>query len=69
MNIDFPKAMPYYFYYWIIGVAFLYEPLIKTDNYITSGHISQGAELYKLPTSPALSLATRKQRRDEKLIN
>ena len=68
MNIDFPKAMPYYFYFWRIGVAFLFKPLIKTDNYITTGHVTQGAELYKqirgcgicwalsdkVPTSPLL---------------
>jgi len=47
MNIDFPKAMPYYFYFWRIGVAFLFKLLVKTDNYITSGHVTQGAELYK----------------------
>jgi hypothetical protein len=25
----------------------LYEPLIKTVNYITTGHVTQGAELYQ----------------------
>ena len=47
MNIDFPKAMPYYFYFWRIGVAFLFKLLIKTVNYITTDHVTQGAELYK----------------------
>ena len=28
-------------------MLFLYAPLIKTVNYITSGHVTQGAELYE----------------------
>ena len=32
---------------WRIGVAFLFKPLIKTVNYITTDHVTQGAELYK----------------------
>ena len=47
MNIDFPKAIPYYFNFWITGVAFLFKLLIKTINYITTGHVTQGAELYQ----------------------
>ena len=29
----------------IIDVAFLYKHIIKTNNYIMSGHVIQGAEL------------------------
>jgi len=47
MNIDFPKAMPYCFIFSVTGVAFLFKLLIKTDNYITTGHVTQGAELYQ----------------------
>ena len=73
MNIDFHKAMPYYPNFWVIGVAFLFKLLIKTVNYITTDHVTQGAELYKqirgcgicwalsdnVPTSPNV-LARRK---------
>jgi len=52
-----------------MGVAFLFKPLIKTVNYLTSGHVTQGAELSKqirgcgicwalsdkVPTSPITS--------------